>query len=135
MTEPVVFDAWAWMEVLAGSRVGAALRKKYLDDEDVDVLTVDITLAELSARFVADGKAGLVPEVVDTVLGSSTAIVPISRDDAIQAGDLRRELRSRTKKDASLVDAVVLSVARNRGAKLLSCDAAFAGQPDVVCER
>lgn len=132
MTEAVVFDAWAWMEVLAGSRVGAAIRRKYLEDEEVEVFTVDITLAELSARFAAAHQDDAAVVAVDTAVGSSTAILPVTRDDAIQAGLLRRELRSATKRDASLADAVVLSVARNRGARLVSGDGALKDQPDVI---
>lgn len=132
MTKPVVFDAWAWMEVLMGSQAGAALRANYLDDEGVDVFTVDITLAEVSARLGRDGKEVLVPGVLDEIISASTGILAVSRDDALLAGLLRRELRARTKRDASLVDAVVLSAARNRGARLVSGDRAYAGQPDVV---
>jgi predicted nucleic acid-binding protein len=128
----VLFDTWAWLEVLRGSAVGARLRNDYLDDEGVVVLTADISLAEASARLAAAGRDDLAPIAVDTIIDSSSAVVAIDRDDAVLAGPLRAELR-RTAKDASLADAILLAMARNRGATLVSCDAAFQGLTEVRC--
>lgn len=129
----VVFDTWTWFEVLDGTPRGAQLAQRYLADEDVRILTADITLAEASAALDTRGKADRIPSVLDDIVASSSEIVPISRDDAVRAGPLRRELR-KVAEDASLADALLLSIARNRNATLVSCDPAFQGQPDVVCE-
>lgn len=128
----VVFDTWAWFEVLEGSPRGAVLAERYLAAEGVHVLTVDLTLAEASAALAARGESGRIPAVVGDIIGASSEVVPIARDDAILAGPLRSELR-KTAAHASLADAVLLSVARNRKATLVSCDEAFEGQQDVVC--
>jgi predicted nucleic acid-binding protein len=79
------------------------------------------------------GRAADIPRMVDDIIHASNDVVAVSRDDAIRAGPLQTELR-KSHKDASLMDAVVLSIARNRGAKVVSCDIALKGQADVVCE-
>lgn len=70
--------------------------------------------------------------MVDSIIEGSNDIVPISRDDALRAGPLLVELR-KAHKDASFVDAVLLSMARNRDATLVSCDEALQGQKGVLC--
>lgn len=129
----VVFDTWAWFEVLDGTPRGAVLARRYLADENVRILTADISLAEASAVLHERDQTQRIPAVVDDIIAASDDVVPIRREDAIRAGPLRAELR-KTEKDASLADALLLSIARNRDATLVSCDPAFKGQRDVVCE-
>ena len=129
-----MFDTWAWHEILNGTPTGSKLRRKYLEDEDTRVLTADVSLAELSAKLAEIGKSDAIPAAIDAIIEASNDVVAISRDDAVQAGPLRAELR-KTSKNASMVDAVLLSMARNRDATLISCDSAFKGQSDVHCER
>ncbi len=128
----VVLDTWAWFEVLGGTPRGSVIAKDYLADESVRIITVDISLAEASAVLQDRGQAQRIPAVVDDIIAASDEVVPITRDDAVRAGPLRSELR-KAAKDASLADSLLLAIARNRNAVLLSCDPAFAGQPDVIC--
>lgn len=127
----VVLDTWAWFEVLDGTPRGAVVAKRYLADESVRIVTVDISLAEASAVLQERGHAERIPAVLDDIIAASDEVVPITRDDAIRAGPLRAELR-KASKDASLADALLLAIARNRNAALISSDPAFQGQPDVI---
>lgn len=136
MSDRPVFDTWAWFHVLDGTPVGARLRRKYIDKGPVD--TVDITLAEVSIRMMGPGRdpaeiAVAIDTIIDATELSRGSILPIGPEDAKAAGPIRQALR-KAKDDASLVDASILSVARSRGAIVVSCDPAYRGQPDVVCE-
>lgn len=128
----IVLDTWAWFEVLDGTPRGTIIAKSYLADESARIITADISLAEASAVLQERGQAQRIPAVVDDIIAASDEVVPITRDDAIRAGPLRAELR-KAAKDASLADSLLLAIARNRNADLISCDPAFKGQPDVTC--
>lgn len=119
--------------MLEGTPKGALLQSKYLEAEGVRVLAADLTLAELSSRLARRGAAAAIPGALDAVVAASHSLLLIEREDAALAGPLLIELR-KTDKAASLVDATLLSMARNRNVTLISCDPAFEGQPEVVCE-
>ncbi|MCI4325635.1 MAG: PIN domain-containing protein [Thermoplasmata archaeon] len=125
----VLFDTWAWWEVLRGSPEGAALQRRYLDSEGTDVLTAAISLGEISAKLSSDGAEESIPATINSVRRAS-AIVDLTGELAVEAGVLRTRLRKRSK-SASLADAIVLATARQNGARLISIDRAFAGEPDV----
>lgn len=128
----VVFDTWAWFEVFHGTPRGIRIVEEYVADPHTRILTADIVLAEASAMLHAKGRGADAASLLDDIIGTSDEVVPIGKDDALRAGALRVELRKRDA-GASFADAVLLSIARNREATLVSCDAAFEGQPDVVC--
>ena len=130
MTDPVVFDAWAWWEALLGTPTGAKLTRKYLEAPDVRVLTVDLAMAEISAKMA---RQGLEAETKPALNGIEVAseVIPISRVAAEAAGPLVIELR-KTDRSASLADAIMLASAREHGAKLVSGDPCFARQRDLV---
>lgn len=128
----IILDTWAWFEVLDGTPRGTVIAKSYLADESVRIITVDISLAEASAVLQERGHAQRISGVVDDIIAASDEVVPITREDAIRAGPLRAELR-KAAKDASLAASLLLAIARNRDAGLISCDPAFKGQPDVMC--
>lgn len=125
----VLFDTWAWWEVLQGSAVGARLKRRYLDPAGVEVLTSAISLGELSAKLASQGLAASIPVTISSVRQASR-IEDLTGDLAVEAGILRSQLRKRTK-SASLADGIVLATARKHGARLVSTDLAFAGERDV----
>ncbi len=125
----VLFDTWAWWEVLQGSSVGARLKRRYLDPSGVQVLTSAISLGELSAKLASQGLESSIPVTISSIRKAST-VEDITGDLAVEAGILRCRLRKRTK-SASLSDGIVLATARHHGARLVSIDAAFTGEPEV----
>jgi len=125
----VLFDTWAWWEVLQGSEAGAALQHQYLDASGVQVLTASISLSELSAKLSSEGEEESILLAVSSIRHAS-AIADLSGDLAVQAGVLRAQLRKHSKY-ASLADAIVLATARKNGARVISNDRAFSGEPDV----
>ena len=126
----MVFDTWAWWEVLHASPIGARLAQRYLEASDVRVLTADLALVEISAKLARDRREPEIERALGAMEGASE-VIPISRTAAAHAGPLLTELR-RMDRDASLADAVTLSVARAAGAIRISGDPCFRGQTDVV---
>lgn len=123
-------DSWAWWEVLHDTDAGKRITRSYLRDTEVRLVAVDLALAELSAKLAGTGRGDAIAETLRRVEAAAD-ITSIGKEAAAGAGALLVELR-RADKDASLADAVMLAVARTRGAKLLSTDPCFAGQKDVV---
>jgi predicted nucleic acid-binding protein len=128
MTE-VVFDSWAWWEVLMGQTHGLRLRRRHLDGGR-RVATSALAYGELAAKM-----AGRVPE--ETIqaalrqIRASGPTVDVTAELAIEGARLRAGLR-RAASHASLGDGIMLATARSLGMRLVSGDAAFSGQKDVA---
>lgn len=125
----VLFDTWAWWEVLRGSELGAALQRRYLEAPGVQILTAAISLGEISAKLSAEGSEESISPAVSSIRRAS-AVLDLTGELAVEAGILRTQLRRRSK-GASLADGIVLATARRNGARLVSEDRAFSGEPDV----
>lgn len=128
----VLFDTWAWWEVLFATPTGARLAQRYIDDPAVRVHTSAITFGELAAKFDVIG-ASHKTDSAATALHAHSDVHDLSADLALAAGRLRQALRKNSP-DASLGDAIVLATARSLGAFLVSGDSDFKGEPDVVHE-
>jgi predicted nucleic acid-binding protein len=128
----VLFDTWAWWEVLRGSMAGARLQRRYLDASGYDVLTSAISLGELSAKLSSQGAEESIPLAVNSIRNSS-AVLDLTGELAVAAGRIRTRLRKKVK-SASLADGIVLATARQHGARLITQDRAFGGEPDVASE-
>jgi predicted nucleic acid-binding protein len=126
----VLFDTWAWWEVLQGSTAGARLQRRYLDASGVDVLTSAISLGELSAKLSSQLAEESISLAVNSIRNSST-ILDLTGELAVAAGVIRTRLRKKVQ-SASLADGIVLATARQHGARLISQDRAFGGEPDVA---
>ena len=125
----VLFDTWAWWEVLRGSGPGDALRRRYLDASGFQVLTAALTLGELADKLSSEGASDSVPLTINSIRSAST-VVDLTGELAVEAGLLRTRLRRRAR-FASLAHGIILATARQQGAKLISLDRAFLGEPDV----
>jgi predicted nucleic acid-binding protein len=125
----VLFDTWAWVEVLEGGPRGEALWARYGSSPTVRIHTSAITLAELGARLVGRGDDAASANALSHVEGRSR-IHALTAEVARASGPLRATLR-KTSRNAGLADAMILATARNLGIPLISGDPAFAAQPDV----
>lgn len=125
----VVFDAWAWWEILHDTETGRRLRSKYVASDRWRVHTSAVTVHELASKLVRTGSEELVA-TLEAGLHLQSLVHPLTGSDARRAGRLHAELRGR-RGDAGLIDALVLDLARRLGAPLISADSAFSGFPDV----
>jgi predicted nucleic acid-binding protein len=128
----VLFDTWAWWEVLRGTAEGARLQERYLDTPGVEVLTSAISLGELSAKLSSQNSEDSIPLTMSSIRHSST-VVDLNGELAVAAGVLRTQPRKRSR-TASLADAIVLATARQNGARVVSRDRDLAGEPDVTSD-
>ncbi|MHB8605120.1 MAG: PIN domain-containing protein [Thermoplasmatota archaeon] len=129
----VVLDTWAWWEILHGTALGKRFSERYLEHPDIQALTLDVSLAEISAKLARSDAAEHIERCLEA-MESTSRLVGVTGAIARAAGPLIVELR-KTDRNASLVDAIVLAAARERGARLVSNDACFAKMKDVVRTR
>ena len=94
------------------------------------VLTVDVAMAEISAKLARSGRTEDVPEALQGIEEMSE-LIPIAREVAEVAGPLLLQLR-RVDPDASVADALMLAASRSWEAFLMSGDRCFEGQRDVL---
>lgn len=125
-----IVDSWAWMEYLQGSPAGAKLRD-HLNDASNDFLTHAVTLAEIVSKVRRRGKD---PDMAWKVITSNSKILSAGVSDAMDAGLLHAEIKSKNS-NFSLADALVLSSSKKMGAKVLTGDPDFKGLPGAVMIR
>jgi predicted nucleic acid-binding protein len=126
----VLLDTWGWWEVFRGSSEGAVIRRRLLGSDQVRLHTSAISVGEIVAKLASLGAT----DRIDAVLGVIRRAGPLHEvtvELAREAGLLRAVLRKADAR-ASLADGIVLATARHLGARLVSADPAFRGQPDVV---
>ncbi|MEK6975673.1 MAG: PIN domain-containing protein [Candidatus Thermoplasmatota archaeon] len=128
-TDGVVFDAWAWFEVLDESPVGQRLWR-YIHDRTV--VTPALAVAEV-ARVLHKRRGIRDADEFVKAARIRTRIQPLDDDIAALAGQLHQHLRKRDR-NASLADAVMLATARTLGIPLISRDPCFKGCQDVRAE-
>lgn len=122
-----VVDAWAWVEYLIGSKHGVKL-KEVLDEENSEVYTCAITLAEVISKVARERRD---VEAAYTMLLSNSQVININEELSLQAGLLHCEMR-KSLKDFGLADAYVLATARKLKAKVLTGDLHFKNVKDAV---
>ena len=93
------------------------------------VLTVDLAIAEVCAKLAREGRERHIAAAASAVQAGSE-VIRIGVEAGQAAGPLLKALRKK-RRQASLADAVMLAVARERGAMLVSNDVCFAGEKDV----
>jgi len=128
MNETVLFDSWAWWEILEDTPTGRALAERYLQGRRVRVFAVDYALAEVAAKLARIDRTEDIEAALDVIATAETLV--ITREIATLAATLQVELR-RANGRASVGDAVMLAAARLQNAVLISGDSCYAGQRDV----
>ena len=125
----IVADAYAWIELFAGTRKGEFVRSKM--EEAETVITPDTVLAEVARKYIREGiKEEAARQRLSTILEASE---PAYVDDgiALEAAKAYLQLEKRAT-DAglpkpSLFDALVLAAARRNDGKVLTGDEHFEG--------
>jgi len=126
-TEKYVIDAYAWVEYLIGSRGGERV-KSILEDEDNEVFTCAVTVAEVVSKTAREGRDF---EVAYDILLSNSQVVDVDEEVSKEAGVLHCEMR-KTKGDFGLADAYVLAVARRIKSRVLTGDLHFKGVKEAI---
>ena len=129
----IVADAYAWVELFAGTPKGEFAKRKM--EEAETVITPDTVLSEVARKYLREGiQEQTVMKRLSTILEASE---PAYIDDevAIEAGRAYLQLEKRAKdagqRKPSLFDAIVLATARKNKGKILTGDEHFRGLPET----
>lgn len=130
----IVADAYAWVEVFAGTKKGEFAKSKM--EEAETVITPDTVLAEVARKYIREGiKEETTHRRLSTILEASEPAY-IDDDIAVEAGKAYLQLEKRARdaglKNPSLFDALVLAVARKTEGKVLTGDEHFEGLPETI---
>ena len=127
----ILFDAYAWIEYLEGSKEGEMARD-FLEDQETEVYTSTLTIAELSDAF---HKSGVDTELnwgeIQDFIQLNSRLVTLDAEEMAEAGALK--VRKREKfRDFGLIDAIILESSRKIGAKLLTADPHLIGENNAL---
>ncbi len=131
----IVIDAYAWIEIFSGSRMGkTAVRNIESADR---VITPDVVLSEIARKYLREKLSLAVVRERLSVIRESSEIVVIDESIAVQSGEAYLEMSKASKKarsgrDPSLFDAIVLATARTNEAKVLTGDEHFEKLPETI---
>ena len=118
----ILVDTSAWIEWLIGSPTGDKLADHLPEQSDWLVPTVvQLELSKWLTRELGEDRA-------DQVIAFTQVcqVLPLDTEIALVAAEACRAHKLAT------ADAIIFASARHRGATLLTCDAHFAGLPDVT---
>ena len=120
-------DSWAWVEYLLSSDSGRKV-KEIIDDENYNVFTHVLSLAEISSRLSRAGSEH--QRHIDSIVEVSE-IIGVEFSISPRAGNLHAEIRKKIS-DFGLVDAFILLAAQENGMKILTGDKHFKGMKEAV---
>ena len=130
----IVADAYAWVELFAGTSKGGFAKMRM--EEAETVITPDTVLAEVARKYLREGaNEETTRRRLSTILEASE---PSCVDDemAIEASKAYFELESKARneklKKPSLFDALTLATARKMGGRVLTGDEHFKGLGETL---
>lgn len=121
-----VIDSYAWIEYLDGSVAGERV-KKILENEN-EIFSLNLTISEVVSRVKR--KRGDV-DIAYAAINSISKVAEVTPEIAKKAGEFHAEIRKKTK-DFGLVDALILILAREINAKIVTGDEHFRGFKEAV---
>ena len=117
-----IVDTSAWIEWLIGSQTGALVALALPAPADWLVPTIiQLELSKWLFREVGEDRADQVLAFTQTC-----QVAPLDTRGALLAADLCRAHKLAT------ADAIIYATALDHGCELLTCDAHFAGLPEVI---
>ena len=122
-----VIDAYAWIEYLIGSGIGAKVNE-VIDQENVELYTCAVTVAEVISKVAREKQD---TEKAYEILLSNSQILNADEELSKQTGLLHAEMR-KTEKDSGLADAYVLATARKLKSKVLTGDPHFRNLKEAI---
>jgi len=122
MTREYVVDAYAWVEYLIGSEIGARV-KVVLEDGNIGIYTCAVTLGEVISKVAREEQDVC---AAYRILLSNSDVIDVDEELSKQTGMIHAEMR-KSRKDFGLADAFVLATARKLGARILTGDPHFQG--------
>lgn len=114
-----IIDAYAWVEYLEGSKLGEKVRDVISSENEI--FSLNLTIAEVVSKVKR--KKGN-SDVAFNAIKTNSRILEITPEIAKKAGLFHAEIREKIK-NFGLVDALILMLARELKAKILTGDEHF----------
>jgi predicted nucleic acid-binding protein len=114
-----LIDSYAWIEYLDGSLIGEKV-KKIIESEN-EIFSLNLTISEIISRVKR--KNGNI-DIAFAAINSISKVAEITPEIAKKAGEFHSEMR-KTSKDFGLVDSLILILAREINAKVVTGDEHF----------
>jgi predicted nucleic acid-binding protein len=122
-----LIDTSAWIEYLEGSVKGEKVHE-LLQGVKAEIYILPLILGELVSK--AERKAGKGKEAYEIAM-KRARLISVSTEEALEGGLLHAQKR-KTEGSFSLADALICTVAKQRGAKLVTSDAHFRSFDTVI---
>ena len=122
-----IVDAYAWIEYLSGSGLGAKVNA-IMENDDSEIYTCAVTVAEVVSKVAREGSDA---EAAYDIIASNSQIVNADEELSKETGLLHAEMR-KTKKDFGLADAYVLATARMLRSRILTGDPHFEDVEEAI---
>jgi len=123
----LVIDSSAWIEYFTGTEKGEKVRG-FLAKSDSFPLITGVIATEVITKFLRSGYSAA---EIATALGSVALFVPYGISLAQKTAEVYAKQR-KAKPKFGVADANVLAAAMLNNAKVITCDADFAGIPEAV---
>ena len=121
-----LIDSFAWIEYFQGSEIGN--KAKEFIDSDNELFSINLTISEVVSRFK---RKNFDFESAYNAIITLSKVVEISPEIAKKAGEFHAEIRKKIK-DFGLVDSLILILARELNAKIVTGDEHFRGFKEVI---
>ena len=124
----MLIDSSAWLEYCMGTKKGEMVRD--IIESDDQLFTSPVVLAEICSKSVRTDGADKADERTDFI-ARRCIMVGIGEDIGKNAGRLHAELRTK-RKDFGMIDAIILSSAIHKKARVVTCDSHFRDLDNVM---
>ncbi len=121
-----IVDSYAWIEYLDGSAMGEKVKK--ILEGDNEIFSLNLTISEVISRVKR--KNGNI-DIAYSAINFISKVAEITPETAKKAGEFHGEIRKKIK-DFGLVDALILTLARELNAKVVTGDEHFRGFKEAV---
>ncbi len=121
-----IIDSWAWMEYIQGTDRGKKVHDLIKKGEPV--FSGTITIAEVSSKLK---RRGLDFTKGRDAITSNSKVISLDENLAYEAGQIHAEMR-KNNPDFGMADAIILTVARQLNAKILTGDPDFKDVKEAV---
>lgn len=122
-----IIDSYAWIEYLEGSKLGEKVREIIINTDN-EILSLNLCIAEVVSKAK---RKDLSVETAFNAINLNSKVAEVTPEIAKKAGLFHAEIRSEVK-DFDLVDALILTLARELNAKILTGDPHFKGYKEAV---
>ena len=124
----IILDSSAWIEYFKGTEKGEKI-KKYVDANSDSVYSNGIIVAEVCSKFLKDGSSNT--EKAFNIIISLSKSVNLNFDIGFDSSKTYISHRKNNNK-FSLIDSIILTLAKSINGKVITCDSDFVGINDAV---